>query len=178
MATYEDFKKLEIKVAEIESVAPHPNADRLYVLGVKVGGVKKTLVAGIRADYSDEELKGKKIVIIDDCRLTLTMARDILADAGYEVLTAESGIEANQHIYANPPPDLIMIDVVMPMLQGDRKVKLLKDRAASSKIPVLLISSKSNEELELLVRQSGADGFMQKPLRPQTLLATVQQWTL
>lgn len=66
MASYEDFQKLEIKVAEIESAVPHPNADRLYVLGIKVGEVHKTIVAGIRAHYSEEELKGKKIVIIDN----------------------------------------------------------------------------------------------------------------
>ncbi len=66
MASYEDFQKLELKIAEIESVAPHPNADRLYVLGVKVGEVRKTLVAGIRLHYSEDELKGKKIVIVDN----------------------------------------------------------------------------------------------------------------
>ncbi len=119
----------------------------------------------------------KRIVVIDDCRLTLTMARDILEEAGYEVLTAESGIEANEHIYASPPPDLILIDVVMPMLQGDRKVKLLKDRHTSARIPVLLMSSKSIEELERLVAESGADGYMQKPLRPENLLNTIHQWT-
>lgn len=66
MISYEDFQKLEIKVAEIESVMPHPNADRLYVLGIKVGEVRKTIVAGIRAHYTEEDLKGKKIVIIDN----------------------------------------------------------------------------------------------------------------
>lgn len=66
MISYEDFQKLEIKVAEIESVMPHPNADRLYVLGIKVGEVRKTIVAGIRAYYTEEDLKGKKIVIIDN----------------------------------------------------------------------------------------------------------------
>jgi tRNA-binding protein len=66
MASYEDFQKLEIKIAEIESVVPHPNADRLYVLGVKVGEVRKQLVAGIRVHYTEEQLKGKKIVMIDN----------------------------------------------------------------------------------------------------------------
>ncbi|HOW58664.1 MAG TPA: methionine--tRNA ligase subunit beta [Candidatus Omnitrophota bacterium] len=66
MISYEDFQKLEIKVAEIESVMPHPNADRLYVLGIKVGEVRKTIVAGIRAHYTEEDLKGKKIIIIDN----------------------------------------------------------------------------------------------------------------
>lgn len=65
-ATIEDFKKLELRIAEIETVEPHPNADRLYVLGVRVGEVRKTIVAGIRAYYGPDELKGKKIVIINN----------------------------------------------------------------------------------------------------------------
>ncbi len=66
MASYEEFQKLEIKIAEIEGVEPHPNADRLYILKIKVGEVRKQIVAGIRAHYTEEELKGKKIVIIDN----------------------------------------------------------------------------------------------------------------
>ena len=62
----EEFKKIQLKIAEIETVAPHPNADRLYVLGIKVGEVRKTIVAGIRKHYQEEELKGKKIVIVDN----------------------------------------------------------------------------------------------------------------
>ena len=66
MITYDDFKKLEIRVAEIESAVPHPNADRLFVLGLKVGDIKKTIIAGIRQYYTDAELVGKKIVIINN----------------------------------------------------------------------------------------------------------------
>ncbi len=66
MASYEDFQKLEIKTALIETVTPHPNADRLYVLGIKVGEVRKQIVAGIRAHYTEDQLKGKQIVIIDN----------------------------------------------------------------------------------------------------------------
>ncbi len=57
---------MELKIALIESVEPHPNADKLYVLGIKVGDVQKTIVAGIRPFYTPEELKGKKIVIVDN----------------------------------------------------------------------------------------------------------------
>jgi methionine--tRNA ligase beta chain len=66
MASLEDFKKLELRVAEIESVTPHPNADRLYVLGIKVGEVRKQIVAGIRKHYSEEELKGKKVIVVNN----------------------------------------------------------------------------------------------------------------
>jgi methionine--tRNA ligase beta chain len=66
MISIEEFKKFELKVAEIETVAPHPNADRLYVLGIKIGEVRKTIVAGIRKHYSEEELRGKKIVVVNN----------------------------------------------------------------------------------------------------------------
>ena len=66
MPSLENFKKFELKIAEIETAAPHPNADRLYVLGVKVGEVRETIVAGIRAHYSEDELRGKKVVIVDN----------------------------------------------------------------------------------------------------------------
>jgi tRNA-binding protein len=62
----EEFKKIQLRVAQIESVEPHPNADRLYVLKLKVGEVQKQIVAGIRKHYTEEELKGKKIVIVDN----------------------------------------------------------------------------------------------------------------
>ena len=64
--SFEDFKKIELKVALIESVELHPNADRLYILKVKVGEVQKQIVAGIRKHYTEEELKGKKIIIVDN----------------------------------------------------------------------------------------------------------------
>jgi len=66
MATLEDFKKIELRIAEVLDVVPHPNADRLYVLQVQIGDVKKQIVAGIRSFYSPEELKGKKVVVVDN----------------------------------------------------------------------------------------------------------------
>lgn len=66
MASLEDFKKLEFRVAEIESAAPHPNADRLYVLQIKVGEIRKQIVAGIRKHYTEEELKGKKVIVVNN----------------------------------------------------------------------------------------------------------------
>ena len=66
MVSLEEFKKFELRVAEIESVVPHPNADRLYVLGLKVGEVRKQIVAGIRKHYTEEELKGKRVILINN----------------------------------------------------------------------------------------------------------------
>ncbi len=64
MATYEDFKKIEIKTARIIEARVHPGADRLYVLDIDIGGEKRQIVAGIRNYYGVEELVGKNIAVV------------------------------------------------------------------------------------------------------------------
>jgi methionyl-tRNA synthetase len=66
MANIEDFKKLELKVAEIKEVNDHPNADRLYVVTVDLGDKTKQLVAGIKNFYKKEELLGKQVIVVDN----------------------------------------------------------------------------------------------------------------
>jgi methionyl-tRNA synthetase len=61
-----DFQKLELRTAEILEVKPHPNADRLYVLQIKIGEERKQIVAGIRQHYQESELVGKKVVVINN----------------------------------------------------------------------------------------------------------------
>ena len=64
MITIEEFGKLELRVATIKAVEPHPNADRLFVLKIDLGTEERQLVAGIRAHYAPEELVGKQIVVV------------------------------------------------------------------------------------------------------------------
>ena len=64
MVAYDEFRKLEIKVARIQEVSPHPNADKLYVLKIDLGDSQRQIVAGIRNSYKPEELTGKQIAVI------------------------------------------------------------------------------------------------------------------
>jgi DNA-binding response OmpR family regulator len=116
----------------------------------------------------------KHIVIIDDCRVTLAMVTDMLEFAGFRVSTAEEGVYSNHLIYNASPPDLILLDVMMPHMSGDKKARKLKERKGSRDIPVLLISSKDEAELHQMVATSGADGFLQKPFTADKLLCAVQ----
>lgn len=118
----------------------------------------------------------KKIVVVDDCTLHLELVRDILEPAGYEVLTADSSIAANSFIYTTPPPDLLLVDVEMPMLNGTEKVRLMKKRQTSCNIPMLLMSGKSPDEMKILADESGADGFLCKPFDQERLLQEVSRY--
>jgi methionyl-tRNA synthetase len=66
MATIEQFRELQLKVAKIVEAALHPNADRLLVLKVDSGGVQKEIVAGIAKHYAPADLVGKLVVIVDN----------------------------------------------------------------------------------------------------------------
>ena len=66
MVKFDDFKKLELKVAQIKEVELHSNADKLYVLKVDIGGEERQMVAGVREFYKPEELKGRNVVVISN----------------------------------------------------------------------------------------------------------------
>jgi methionyl-tRNA synthetase len=64
--TYDDFAKLELRVAKILEARPHPNADKLMLLQIDVGDAQKQIVAGIRQHYTPEQLVGKQIVVVNN----------------------------------------------------------------------------------------------------------------
>ena len=64
MVTFEDFKKMDLRVAKIKEVREHPNADKLYILILETGEGDRQVVAGIKDFYSPEDLVGKKVIAI------------------------------------------------------------------------------------------------------------------
>lgn len=118
----------------------------------------------------------RHILIIDDDPVVLTMAQDFLEEAGYRVSIAEDAIYSNDIIYGIDPPDLILMDVMMPLMSGDKKVRALKRRDRSSTIPVLLISGKDETELQRLASEVGADGYLTKPFNAGRLIDTVRRF--
>lgn len=119
----------------------------------------------------------KRVLVIDDSEIVLAMASEALLAKGYEVLIALSARDADRFIYGENRPDVIIIDVMMPTLDGDKKTRMLKDDAATSTIPVLLLSSKSERELAQLVAESGADGFIRKPFTFRELIERIEAVT-
>jgi methionine--tRNA ligase beta chain len=63
---YDDFAKLELRVVKVLEARPHPNADKLMLLQIDVGGEQKQIVAGIRQHYTPEQLVGKLIIVVNN----------------------------------------------------------------------------------------------------------------
>ncbi len=114
-----------------------------------------------------------KILVVDDNRLHRVMAAAVLREGGYETAEAEDGLEALAKI-ASENPDLIVLDRVMPRMDGTEVCQRLKDDAFTQHIPVLMLTSldATSDKVEGLKR--GADGYLTKPFHPEELLATVE----
>jgi methionyl-tRNA synthetase len=63
---YDDFAKLELRVAKVLEARPHPNADKLMLIQIDLGDLQKQIVAGIRQHYTPEQLVGKRIVVVNN----------------------------------------------------------------------------------------------------------------
>ena len=90
MVTFEEFKKLEIKIAKIKEVTDHPNADRLYVVTIDMGDKTKQVVAGIKGSYKKEDLIGRQVVVVDN--LAPAMLRGVESQGMILVTHDDKGI--------------------------------------------------------------------------------------
>lgn len=117
----------------------------------------------------------KHILVIDDDPVLLAMVGDYLGDAGFSVSTADCGIYSNNIIYGSNPPDLIVLDVIMPLMSGVKKAKLLKQREKSAHIPIILMSSKEDHELRELAEDAMVNDYICKPFTAEQLVAKVKK---
>ena len=114
------------------------------------------------------------ILVIDDDPVLLAMVGDFLKNAGYRVSTADCGIYSNNIIYSKTPPDLIVLDVIMPLMSGVKKAKLLKQREKSAHIPIILMSSKDEDELKALAEEAMVNDYLNKPFTEEQLVAKIK----
>jgi CheY-like chemotaxis protein len=103
----------------------------------------------------------KKILLLDDSAITLEMEQAVLEERGYEVAVASNLIEF-QAALENFQPEVILTDLMMPDVSGKDIVRVLKQDFHTERIPIVLFSSKPDEELAEIAEQAGADGYLSK----------------
>jgi len=116
----------------------------------------------------------KTILVADDSAIALLLLSRRLSGAGYRVLTASDGIEAAQRAYSEAP-DLIVLDITMPRMNGYQVCRLLKRDPVVAPIPVIILSAADERGTEFWSLRTGADAFMTKGADPTDLLPTVER---
>jgi two-component system alkaline phosphatase synthesis response regulator PhoP len=113
-----------------------------------------------------------KILLVDDEKDIVEFLKYNLVRENFEVITAFDGEEALKKLNLNP--DLIILDVMMPKLNGFEVCKRIKEIKEFSKIPVIFLTAKSSEVDEVLGLELGANDYISKPISPQKLIARVK----
>jgi CheY-like chemotaxis protein len=117
----------------------------------------------------------QKILIIDDEEYIVKMLEIKLKDVGYDCVsctTTQEGIKFAR----DEKPHLIIMDIMMPNIDGLEATEILKSDPATKKIPIIILSAKSMEEDQEKARSLGADGFISKPILPQKLLEKIHNF--
>ncbi|MCK6390248.1 MAG: response regulator [Azonexus sp.] len=114
----------------------------------------------------------KNVLVVDDSPTERFFAVDVLTKAGYQVTTAENGEEGVAKAKATKP-DLILMDVVMPGLNGYQATRTLTRDEATKGIPVIVCTSKGQETDKIWGLRQGAVDYLVKPLNPEELLQRI-----
>jgi twitching motility two-component system response regulator PilH len=116
----------------------------------------------------------KKILVVDDSPTDRQYMLETLAKKGYQVVTAESGEDAIVKAKSELP-DLILMDVVMPGLNGYQATRQITRDDATKHIPVIMCTSKGAETDKIWGMRQGANDYLVKPVDPAQLLAKIAQ---
>jgi len=115
----------------------------------------------------------KKILLVDDEPHIITMLENRMKHAGYEVITACDGQEALLKTHKERP-DLIILDLMLPKLDGYKVCRMLKFDEKYKHIPIIMLSARAQEADKKMGETVGADGYVTKPFEPQVLLGKVK----
>lgn len=113
-------------------------------------------------------------LVIDDSISMRRMVGFTLKEAGFEVIEAANGAEALEQLDTNTP-DLIIVDINMPVMDGITFVKKARERDQSRFTPILILTSETISSRVIEGREAGATGWLVKPFRPPKLLETISK---
>lgn len=117
--------------------------------------------------------KKPKILVVDDEEMIRDMINDILAPLGYEIIQACNGLEALEMVDAKSP-DIVLLDVTMPKMNGFEVLKRIKESEDTRKIPVVMITALNELQIRIKAIELGVDDFLSKPMDIIELRARVK----
>ncbi|MFA0758258.1 MAG: hypothetical protein PVTTEEND_001654 [Candidatus Fervidibacter sp.] len=116
----------------------------------------------------------KRVLVVDDERHIVRLVQVNLERQGYEVLTAYDGVECLEKAKAEKP-DLIILDVMMPRMDGFEALQRLKSDPETNQIPVIMLTARAQDRDVLQGYQYGADLYLTKPFSPLELISLVKR---
>ena len=122
----------------------------------------------------EKEIEKKtKVLVADDDKNVITIIRDFLPSDSYEILEASNGKEALGVIFSNSP-DILILDIMMPDMDGYRVCEELKEHDSTKNLPIIILSAKTSVDDKLKAMDLGIDDYIIKPFDPRELKARIK----
>ena len=117
----------------------------------------------------------KRILVVEDQEDNRRILHDLLTNAGYEIVQAENGEEAVKAAAAQRP-DLILMDIQLPLLDGYEATRRIKADPALRAIPIIVVTSYALSGDESKARAAGCDAYITTPYSPRAILAKIREY--
>jgi DNA-binding response OmpR family regulator len=116
------------------------------------------------------------IMVVEDDQIISGLLHHLLARRGFEVHHAADGREASAMLESITAPKLVLLDVMLPYLDGFALIKLIRNKPEWSDVPIIMLTSKSQERNIVRALEAGANDYVVKPFRPEELVARVRRF--
>jgi CheY-like chemotaxis protein len=125
---------------------------------------------------AESVFRGKQILVVDDDVRNVFALTSVLESHGMEVLFAENGLEALQVLEENPDVDLVLMDIMMPELDGYETTRRIREQAAFERLPIIALTAKAMKGDREKSIAAGASDYVPKPVDTDQLVSLMRVW--
>jgi CheY-like chemotaxis protein len=162
----------EALVAFRAAIFFRPNSKLLQAAVQKLERHVANLEASLQEVGARVQCSRPTILVVDDSRVQILSVSRVLEKHGWRVITAISGVEALEKVRG---ADLVLLDTNMPRMDGLEVCKSIRENSETTHIPIVLLSGQDESWDNDRARRAGADGYLTKPCKPESLLQAVEK---
>jgi CheY-like chemotaxis protein len=146
----------------------------LHLVSAELPPVKQQMLERLRE--SDEALWGKKVLVVDDDVRNIFALTSLLEQHGVRVVSAENGMEAISLLDRNPEIDAVLMDIMMPEMDGYETMRRIRQNTQHRLLPILALTAKAMKGDREKCLEAGASDYIAKPVNTEELLALLRIW--
>jgi two-component system, OmpR family, alkaline phosphatase synthesis response regulator PhoP len=120
-------------------------------------------------------MNSNSVMVVEDDQVVSKLLNRVLLNRGFSVKLAQNGREAIEHLENNLPPDLILLDIILPFIDGIEVLGKIRATPNWEKVPIVMLTSKTQEQTVVRAFRAGADDYVTKPFQIEELMIRVKR---